>query len=259
MGFTDPQELLTAIRHFTAPSAGDTNRHHNAAADAAALTPTPIQIPIPTLLVNSEQVMIWIITQREEAEEAKKMDEARLRSESLRKEQAELQKRAAQERLDTAGLSDLKELFPGSWILKDSNNKLPLDAWVAAAATIKHSLVRLLTLEKQAIKFYGAKLPGGYFQQLCVRLEDKCSSNNKNNNNKKCSSSIQMDMKKECEILQTALYSLSEQQGGVPRIFLTASANINDDNDNNDDDSDDEIVIIHNSRASNATEVIEIE
>lgn len=223
MGFTDVHELLAAIRHFTTPS--DDTSDNNAAAAAA-----------PTL-VNSEQVMMWIISQREEAEEAKKMDEARLRSESLRKEQAELQKRAAQERLDAAGLLELKELFLGSWILQDS--KLPLDTWVT---TIKNSLVELLNLEKQAIKFYGVKLPRGYFDQLCVRLEE-CSNQCK----------IKMEMKNECEILQAALYRLSEQQGGVPRIFLTTAANLD-----NHDSSDDDIVIIHN-RTSNASEVIEIE
>jgi hypothetical protein len=102
--------------------------------------------------------------------------------------------------------------------------------------------VELLNLEKQAIKFYGAKLPRGYFEQLCVRLEE-CSNNNCNN---------KMEMRNECEILQTALYRLSEQQGGVPRIFLTTAANLDN------DDSDDEIVIVHNS-TSNACEVIEIE
>jgi hypothetical protein len=232
MGFTDVQELLTAIRNFTTPSDDTTttdNDNNNAAAAAA-----------PTL-ANSEQVMMWIISQREEAEEAKKMDEARLRSESLRKEQAELQKRAAQERLDAAGLTEFKELFPGSWILQDS--KLPLDTWVE---TIKDSLVELLNLEKQAIKFYGVKLPRGYFEQLCLRLEE-CSNSSSSH---KCK--IKTEMKNECEILQTALYRLSEQQGGVPRIFLTTATNLGN------DDLDDDIVIVHNS-TSNGSEVIEIE
>ena len=230
MGFTNVPELLNGIRHFTTPS-DDTTHNNPAAATTAAAAAEPTSI-------NSEQVMMWIISQREEAEEAKKMDEARLRSESLRKEQAELQKRAAQERLDAAGLSELKELFPGSWILQDS--KLPLDTWVT---TSKDSLVELLNLEKQAIKFYGIKLPRGYFKQLCGRLEE-CSSN-------KCK--IKMEMKNECEILQSALYRLSEQQGGVPRIFLATAGNLGNDNSSGDD-----IVIIHN-RTSTTSEVIEIE
>jgi hypothetical protein len=184
MGFQDPEEMLRGIRHFSDQD-------------------TP---------VRSDEVMVWIVSQREEAEEARKMDEARARSEQFRQENAARRKQAAEEKLAAAKLPELKnDLFKGSWILEAVESSI-LEPIIDTESS-KAILVDLLDKEKQAKKFYAkgnSNLPEAYFLELCTRLSSDKEK-------------ILDEMAKEVSTLQTALYSLSEQQGGVPRIFLEAN------------------------------------
>ena len=218
MGFQDAEEMLKGIRHCQSSQT------------------EPGAPP-----VRSDDVMVWIVSQREEAEEARKMDEARARSEQLRQENAARQKQAAKEKLAAAKLPELKnDLFKGSWIL-DAIDASILDPMIAKEAS-KATLVGLLEKEKQAKKFYAkgnSNLPEAYFSELCSRLSSNVET-------------ILDEMKKETTTLQKALYSLSEQQGGVPRIFLEAndrrkSSGRGDANDGDDDDDEIEILATVNA------------
>ena len=172
MGFTNKREILDGIRQ----SGGST----------------------------SEDVMVWMISQREEAEEARKEDEARLRSEELRKEHAEREAQATREKLDSAKVPDLYPMFPNSWILE----RIPKPERLQAMAN-KAVLTKLLQLENKGRKWYGTKLPSYYFYDLATRMM--------------ASRVGKIDwLPSEFERLESALFNLEEQQGGVPRLFLAA-------------------------------------
>ena len=157
MGFPDKQECREAIRHAVANSAA---------------TPT------------SDTVMLAIITKREEDEEAKKMDQARLLSEQDLntstvdgEELRERQRAAAEEKLlqatytqwlEPESNADHKLMFPGSWLLCNKPSKsLIMDIVNNRDRTeAKKSLVKLLRLEKKAKQWYAVDFAKPYF--TCV-------------------------------------------------------------------------------------------
>jgi len=219
MGFTDIREMLTGIRHVSAT-------------DMAS---------------QVESAMMWIVSQREEAEEARKLDAARARSESLRAEQARMRKEAAHERLWGTSMDEWmsqSDLFRGSVVLKEARECL--ETFVFDKKENKEKLIRFLELEKKARKWYGTSVPWCFLFNLSEKWkalsEDELV---------KC-------IESEAGALETAMYSLSEQQGGVPIIFSEARRNAEKDGRPvspgkeaaSGDESDDDVIVVKEVFAS---------
>jgi hypothetical protein len=133
MGFTNRREILESIRELAS--------HTN-----------PSQPP------SVDSVMVATIAQREEAEEARHMDEARLLSEQARKEDAQRRQSLihnnVEEKLKTASMDDWRRtsgMFPDSWILKENICYEFLSSLIPDNDTVlKGKLMALLKLEKKA-------------------------------------------------------------------------------------------------------------
>ncbi|CAJ1965904.1 unnamed protein product [Cylindrotheca closterium] len=197
MGFQDREEVMLGIRQSNASTA--------------------------------DEIMMWIIQQREEREEARKMDEARFRSEQLRKDNAEKQKRAFQERLDAAkSRDDFRNIFgKHSWVLDNLDDA----HFRRLVSRHKDVLVRIVKLESSTRKWYQDKLPTCYFRDLCHR------------SNQQAVSEFDSWLIGECDTLEAGLYKLEFQQGGVPKLFLQAQENHPEYGESGEnDESDDEIV-----------------
>jgi hypothetical protein len=181
MGFTDRQEMINGIRQSNKTTA--------------------------------EDVMLFIIAQREEAEEARKEDEVRLISEEQKREQEQLQKTRRKQNLCLAKTGqDLRAIFGNSWILKG----------LLSADNVRHSTIvnsRLMTkrrtefldmldLEEKSAKWYGA-LPFHYFDNVCNRM-------------KLDHGGTIAWLPVECEKLRRGLNQLKEQKGGRPKLFVDA-------------------------------------
>ena len=226
MGFSDLNEIMGGIRHVQ-------QRQQNTGVEAA---------------------MMWIIQQREEASESRKMDEARARSERLRAEQAEKRKAAAAERLRTTTLDEWAtepDLFRGSVLLQKAKEPIQYVRQRNADA-----LVRFLRLEKKAHKWYGRDVPFCYWGQLALRW------------NKASKDRLVALVEGESETLSKGMFSLANLRNGVPTIFLEAKeeaerlglplAPESSRKDDGSKEDDDEVQIIEDQRAPKQTEVIEI-
>ena len=187
-----------------------------------------------------ENAMIYIIGQREEAEEARKMDIARMESEFTILQEREQQK-DSQSSYDYSVTDILgKEgdtwtnsvAFPHSDLLKCSNIRsffrclLDLDDVKRKSRT---RVSELLSLELKARKWYGEKLPVAYFQ---FGLRDRLLSDWMN---KKVQSTFTFDerdkavesLDKETNALKEAMFCLENQVPGdlgvnVPKLFVDA-------------------------------------
>jgi hypothetical protein len=184
---------------------------------------------------SAEAVMMWIVKQTEDAEEAQKIDEGRRRSEALRAENALKQKQAEEERLEAATTrEDLQTIFgAASWILKFLTQEL-LEK-VVLVSRHKACLVRLLKIESMARKWYKSKLPSYYFKDLCRRIDGRKDETG---------DALVQWLMNECDTLESGLYKLEEQQGGVPKLFLRAQEDHPDEDDDEEDEEDDEVEVI---------------
>jgi hypothetical protein len=163
-------------------------------------------------------VMLDIITQREEAEEARILDEARKLSELSRKEDAKQRRGELERQLQTLierssveeWLLD-KQRFVQSWILR-GDAKAVLQRLVSPYKTpMKCKVIALLQLEKKARKWYG-DMPRSYFaRQLTQRLIPMTTAE-----------TMLAQVQREIDTLETVMYDLSEQMGGVPKVFRDA-------------------------------------
>jgi hypothetical protein len=186
---------------------------------------------------SAECAAMWIVKQKEDADEASKIDEARRRSEALRAENALKQKQAEDERLEAATTREHLQTIYGaaSWILKFLTQEL-LEK-VVLVSQHKACLVRLLKIESMARKWYKSKLPSYYFKDLCRRI---------NGRKDKTGDALVQWLMNECDTLESGLYKLEEQQGGVPKLFLRAQENHpdEDDDEENEEEGDDEVEVI---------------
>ena len=254
MGFQDREEVIAAIRHCTnrnkynGSNGGNSSGSHTNGGAAG----------VNVVNTTSDDVMMWIITQREEAEEARKMDEARLRSEQLRREQAERREQQEKTRLDSATLKDLEQdLFPRSWILRnlsttaDGNRNESIRNLLAVSVgrnenrSLKKELITLLKMEKDARKWY-KDMPGPYFENWSNDLMDRFEQYSKTKQASERRSWVEEELKAEYERLQSATSRLDQQKEGVPRIFLEAydAAKRQGRVGHPDDDEDDEIIVV---------------
>lgn len=218
MGFTDAREILHSVRSLRENNPG----------------PPP----------STDSVMIDIISRREEAEEAKKMDAARLLSEQARKEESKRRRltieNAFEKRLRQVSLECWRreeEMFCSSWILEiDFRTGLGLSTLCENNEAVKFKLLELLKLEKKAQKWY-RKIASEYFSWRVIgRLRDQTTT-----------SSMLMQLQREVESLEKAMFTLSEQTNGVPRILINAHDEHKKQNGLNRgeaDSSDDEVVVV---------------
>lgn len=225
MGFTDKREILTSIRKLGMSAK------------------------------SSESVMIDIITAREEAAEARKMDEARLLSEQSRKEESRRRRliiaSQLQKEIQTSSIdvwTSKASMFRGSVVLGGSITST-LNGLISKSESLKNVLLSLLNLEKKARKFYQS-LPAAYFAQLSKRLERIEGSDDE------LVQTLESHIKSEIEAIEVGMYTLSEQQGGVPRIFVEAhdresickkaarELQLNAKSDGSDEDDEVEVVLV---------------
>jgi hypothetical protein len=209
MGFTCTREILTALRVvasnreeiYGVGDEGDVNEQVEAA-------------------------MMWIVTQREEVAEAAILDAARVSSEqySLDIEQSRNQEMTRElenadvvhllGRNNTVGIDVKSMYYPCSILLRDKRvNGMFLETIVSTNTSNrgKVEVIRLLNLEKKARKWYGTVLPFAYFEHvLRPRIVSHVGGN-----------SVTM-LSDESDILERAMFNLSEQSGMVPKVFLHA-------------------------------------
>jgi hypothetical protein len=180
MGFTDTAEILNGIR--------DSEKE------------------------TADEVMLFLVTQREEAEEARREDEVRLLSEEQKHEQSAQKERKLEERLAAVSTGqELSEIFPDSWILDyltdDQGGKLKLVESVILEKR-RAEFLDFLKMEKKSQQWY-KHLPCHYFKSICDRLKSDGQG------------SIEW-LPLECNNLRDGLYLLSNQTNGIPKLFVDA-------------------------------------
>jgi hypothetical protein len=219
MGFTDRAEILATICRLTESAA----------------------------LVTAEAVMVDIISQREEAEEARKMDQARLLSEQARKADSKQRRQMIEEDLQNTRQSlswndwlERRDMFPDSWILRLSALRVALERLIQSDRAVKHNFVSLLMLEKKSFQWYGKVLPGAFFrnvlpERLLLPLDATTG----------VAGCLARTLDTQVKELEFHMYSLSEQQGGVPLLFRDAlDANVGRRNSSSSSDEDDTVVVV---------------
>eukprot|EP00531_Pseudo-nitzschia_arenysensis_P007606 CAMPEP_0116149510 /NCGR_PEP_ID=MMETSP0329-20121206/18999_1 /TAXON_ID=697910 /ORGANISM="Pseudo-nitzschia arenysensis, Strain B593" /LENGTH=473 /DNA_ID=CAMNT_0003645855 /DNA_START=41 /DNA_END=1462 /DNA_ORIENTATION=- len=170
-------------------------------------------------LLSADVVMLHLVSQREEAEEARKEDEVRLLSEEQKQEEGRRREQNQEEALSKATYGeDLTRIFPDSWVLsvllektcnsKGDDRSIP----TILGSKKRDDFVEFLKLEEKSRKWYGWVLPAGYFQKVGRRL--KSAGDNKQ------ASSWETFLTSEREKLRCGLYELKEQLKGQPKIFL---------------------------------------
>jgi hypothetical protein len=198
MGFTDGEEIRQAVF-----------QNRNAPADAC---------------------MLWIISQREEAAEARKMDEARARSEELRQQAAEQRQKARQQQLDSTTLQQWSEgLFKTSIVLKHVTEELQ-DLRRDSQAV----LVKFLTLEQKVRQWY-KDVPWVYLSELAQQWKEQAPT-----------AEIVKEVISE---LERGIYTLEQQEGGVPKLFLEKQREARKRGEptgpsNNEENEDDEDIVV---------------
>eukprot|EP00536_Pseudo-nitzschia_multiseries_P012078 jgi/Psemu1/30806/gm1.30806_g len=278
MGFAR-QEILDGIRQLTSQSQSQSD-------DTASTAASPPASACAAATVTADDLMLHLVSQREAAEEARREDAVRLQSEDSKHEDRERREKHRTAALAKANSWDeLSRIFPESWILRrllqrGGEGKGAATATATATATMEGSVLgvgkretesraeflEILGLEEKSRRWYGWKLPAGYFEKVGSRLlghyfhscEDHKNntnnnnrSNNKNsNNNKKATATATVTtivayLRSEKRKLRSGLYELEEQRNGQPKIFLSERLEDNAGTKNevvviDDDDDDDE-------------------
>ena len=168
----------------------------------------------------ADDVMMALVLAREEANEARKMDEARLQSERTRKQEAAALRAANErrftERLEEASLHSLlndSDFFPRSWILSKVLETLE-QSGIGNFGRGKRKLLHLLKLEKRSRQWYGKDLPKAYFiVEVCDRIK---------NCNHLSESAMCKILEKESVSLERAMYTL---KGKVAEIHDVGTGN----------------------------------
>lgn len=216
MAFTDPREILTSFRKLL--------RDNNAGRPPSV-----------------DEIMIDLITQREEAEEARKMDAARLMSEQARKgdaaqrrEEIQRELQAAMEHCRMDEWLQNSQMFTRSWILRGSAKGV-LQLRIGKSKTpLKCKLIELLKLERDARKWY-KEMPRSYFARLVTQRLVGCHTTD----------SMLAHVQREIDTLTRVMFIMSEQLGGVPKVFRDAhDAVVAENNIDVDDDDDDAVHLV---------------
>ncbi len=168
---------------------------------------------------SADEVMLHLVSQREEAEEARKEDEVRLLSENQKKDESRRREQNQKDSLQEATTGeDLMAIFPESWVLnvilaKPANSKTNnRSVSIILGSNSRNDFVEFLKLEEKSRKWYGWVLPAEYFRRVGRRL--------KSAGDKEQVSSWATFLSSEREKLRSGLYELKEQLKGQPKIFL---------------------------------------
>ena len=167
---------------------------------------------------QSESLMIWMITQREEADEARKLDEARIQSENANAETS-ASREAVESTLQFAAVNEIfgetskESFFKSSIVIQSNEMRVILKKMSQTSSKCKQLVIQYMLLEQKAIKWYGTRTPRAYFYWEAPEA---------------FSSMKQFDEKEvkaflDCQIqtLHNAFFRLDEQSGGgVPKLFL---------------------------------------
>ena len=227
MGFTDQREMLAGLRHVEKERGGGGTI-----------------MSLDTSSTHVEEAMMWIVAQREEAEEARKMDLARITSEYEHSEE-ERRKKDTDQRLQEASIEDIvgmgensdsghfhkhkSKFFHFSILLR---SELVRSIFLSTfCPDTKKNLIHLLKLEQKANQWYGAVLPWAYFNYVATgRIEswahDKAESKPSADPPNEMIQNVGDLIRIEAETLERGLYVMSEQHNNglqnVPKIFTNA-------------------------------------
>lgn len=219
MGFTDVREMLSGIR---------------------ATTTNDTSLFIPNQWNQQQQVeaaMMWIVNQREEVAEARKLDEARVSSEMAdraiecsRREERERQMKYADLNTLFGSMeedSSVSTYFPESTLLKNAEVRKVMHA--IGIGPGKDVSIKLLLLEAKARKWYGTVLPYAHFRYVMCPLFETWSREfivSSKRLNSVSTSILVQKVSHELKQLEQGMYNLSEQEQGsfglAPKLFLKA-------------------------------------
>ena len=175
------------------------------------------------------KLMTWMVTQREEAAEARLMDHARMLSEESVRECASKQE-VEEMNLLTQPTSYLlgdenrngdtgSGYFSDSFILNSSNRgRSLLSAFCSGSDDhTKKFIIKILFLEKKSFKWYGRSNVAAYFSNDLPKLLEDIA--------KKNSSEVANMIREIINTIEKAMYSLAEQDTsfGVPKLFVRAT------------------------------------
>ena len=219
MGFNNTTEILTALRAVEAQR------------EEASIIPAGGMVGGSGWNAQEqvEAAMMWIVSQREEAEEARKLDEARISSEQADLVVQQSRKQSMELELKKSGMVDLlgsmdgdevgmrSKHYPFSALLRHQSVKSVLNTIATCDSIGKDQVIRLLNLEKKSRKWFGTVLPFSFMEyELKPRIEGWTGE----------TKVICQKLSNESDELEKAMYNLSEQVegglGSVPKLFFDA-------------------------------------
>lgn len=193
------REVLAAIRRIR-------RRKSNNLTDPNQ--PDPVGTTPPQFVIEEiSQYRQWI-------EEARQMDQARLLSEREHEQEDPKRRKNLESTISRANFDEWKSLyFPNSWILQSC---LCLESFCQKDPKFRTHLLRLLSLEKKAFQWYSTLCRTYFVRSVCPSIESFYKKNYDSTQAIKC-------IEQNVQLLEQAMFRLSEQVGGVPRLFREAS------------------------------------
>jgi hypothetical protein len=212
MGFQDMQEIMSSLRNVQ------------------RLHPNIIQI---NSLVDA--VMMDMISAREEKDESKKMDAARIMSETTARVRTEYEDSNSNDIImydwkEMLGIGTTESIaYPGSALLKSNKVKNLFYSLLISSDESQKLVKKLLNLEQKSSKWYGKKIPVAFFRYVLAKKIERWEYTV--NSSHLLQSWVVKDLiaKLQSEIskMETAMYDLSQQVDGalglkIPNIFMSA-------------------------------------
>ena len=178
-----------------------------------------------------DQVVIVLVSRREEQDDAAQIDAARILSEADAESEKTQRNNIRRQLLLTSSLTHILEQFQDKSIILSSGTLKStfLNCCNESDESMKSSLIQLLELESMALKWYQQPTP--LRSSSSSRLYKRCGATcyfkfvliPKLEENK-TKEVLELSLDRETLRLQKSLFSLEEQdKAGVPKIFLQAS------------------------------------
>jgi hypothetical protein len=212
MGFQDMQEIMSSLRNVQ------------------RLSPHLTQVESLT-----DAVMMDLVSSREEKDEARKMDAARMMSETTVRVRTEYDDSNSNEIImydwkEMLGIGTTESVaYPSSELLKSSKVKNLFYSLLISSDEAQKLVKKLLNLEQKSSKWYGKKIPIAFFRYNLARKIELWEKN--------VSTSVPLQswavkdliskLQSEISNMETAMYDLSQQVDGalglkIPKIFMSA-------------------------------------
>jgi len=274
MGFTDQREILAGLRHV------EKKKREVGAVSGMGGGGMTTMLDSAT---HVEEAMMWIVAQREESDEARKMDLVRITSEQHDRSEEERRRKDIDRRLEEASLEDIVGVdgsTDGGGYAKHSRSKFfhfsillrsPMVRSIFLSISTpkaKRELIRLLKLEQKASQWYGSVLPWAYFTYVAAGrieswAEDVAGTKPSSDPSDVSAQDVAALIHNEACTLERALFVLSEQHDNglqnVPKIFIKAREDAmkkglpdgpeGQATGDKSSDSDDEVVIVTERKA----------